>query len=393
MKEDHSKILGKLTLVDGGLIHKIISFLHKKNDALIGSPRAAIGLMVITWVPLLVLAIFSGTSNDTDQSISFFEDFFVHVRFLLVLPFLILIEKTVDSTFIEYIQTTYKLVTKEEKEKYIQLIDRIHKLVESFIPEILFLVMVYVLTLQNWAELSVFDSNRNYLTVGNHTPSFAGWYYLLVCSPLLQLILFRWLWRWMIWSYSIFRFSRLRILADPLHADQMAGLQYLNITPLSFSMILIAPSSILSSYIGIDIIYSNAAITDYYFQILAYVIVFPIIIYTPLFFFTGILLNAKKYGIQYFGNLLRVHNNDYVEKWITGNPPKDEQLLGSMDNSSLSDINGSYSPIQSMKPFPIDFKLILPSILLNVLPYIPLIFTYYSAAELFRKLIQNVLGS
>ena len=57
-------------------------------------------------------------------------------------------------------------------------------------------------------------------------------------------------------------------------------------------MILIVPSSILSSYIGIEIVYNDAAITDYYIQIIAYVIVFPIIIYTPLIFY-AILINDE----------------------------------------------------------------------------------------------------
>jgi len=90
MKEDHSKILNKLTIVVGGIIYKIASLFHKKETSLIGSPRVAIGLMFITWGPLLLLALFSGTGNEGDQSIRFFEDFLMHVRFLIVLPFLIL---------------------------------------------------------------------------------------------------------------------------------------------------------------------------------------------------------------------------------------------------------------------------------------------------------------
>lgn len=392
MKKDSFEDLHQSTFVGGGLFHKISTIFHKKNVSIKGSPRIAIGLVIITWVPLFILAVFSETNNDSIQSISFFEDFFLQVRFLLVLPFLILIEKPIDLTFVKYIQNTYKLIQEHDRDKFISLVDRIRNIVKSYLPEILFLIIVYVLTIQNWNELWVLDSDRNYLTNADNSLNSAGWYYLLVCSPLLQLLIFRWLWTWIIWAYSIFSISRLNLKVDPLHADSMAGLQYLNFTPYSLSKVLIATSAILSSYIGVEIMQYGTALTDYTFQIIAYVIVFPILLYLPLLFLQKKLIKAKIFGIQNFGDLVRVHNLEYVQKWIEGNPPVDEPLVGSPDHSSLADINGSYGPLQSMKPFPIDYKMILSSIVMCILPYLPLLFTYYSATELFKMLISNVLG-
>jgi hypothetical protein len=392
MKKDDSIDSHKSTFVAGGLFHKISTFFHKKNVSVIGSPRVAIGLVLITWVPLFLMSIFSGTNEPSVESISFFEDFFLQVRLLLVLPFLILVEKPFDKTFVKYIQNTYKLVNEDDKEKFMTLVDRIRRLVKSFLPEILFLLLVYVLTIQNWNELWVFDSDRNYLTNSENSLNAAGWYYILVCSPLLQLLIFRWFWRWIIWAYSIFSISGLNLKVDFLHADTMAGLQYLNYTPLTLSIAMIGPSAILSSYIGVEIIQYGSALSDYAIEIVAYVIVFPILLYLPLLFFQPALAKAKRYGIQYFGDLVRMHNLEYDQKWIKGDLPKDEPLVGSPDHSSLADINGSYGPIQSMKPFPIDFKMIILSMILSILPYLPLVFTYYSATELFKMLISNVLG-
>ena len=392
MNKDHSKDLRKSTFVAGGLFHKISAFFHKKNVSAIGSPRVAIGLVLITWVPLFLLTVFSETNNNSVQSIGFFEDYFLQIRLLLVLPFLILVEKPIDSTFVKYIQNTYKLVEGIDKEKFMSLIDRIRRLVKSFLPEILFLLVIYVSIIQNWDELWVFDSNQNYLTNSDNSLNAAGWYYLLVCSPLLQLLIFRWLWRWIVWAYSIFSISRLNLKMDPFHADTMAGLQYLNYAPLTLSLVLIASSAILSSYISVEILQYGNALSDYVIEIVAYVIVFPILLYLPLLLFLGVLTKAKRYGIQYFGDLVRKHNLEYDQKWVKGGPPVDEPLVGSPDHSSLADINGSYGPIQSMKPFPIDYKMIISSMALSLLPFLPLVFTYYSASELFKMLITNVLG-
>ena len=69
-----------------------------------------------------------------------------------------------------------------------------------------------------------------------------------------------------------------------------------------------------------------------------------------------------------------------------------EPILGAMDNSSLADINGSYTPITEMKLIPINYKMIVLSFVMNVIPYIPLVFTYYSFTELFKMGIKSMVG-
>jgi len=191
MKADQSRDFHGLTLIGGGFFYKLTSILHKKNDSLIGSPRLAIGLVLITWLPLCILTLITGLSDHADSSISFFEDFFVHVRFLLVLPFLILVEKSVDTVLTKYIQNTLHLVPEEEEEKYLHHVNRIHKFIKSPLPEILVLIVVYALIILHWRDISKFDSNRIYLTSSEGSLKAAGYYYLLVCIPLLKVIIFR----------------------------------------------------------------------------------------------------------------------------------------------------------------------------------------------------------
>jgi len=171
----------------------------------------------------------------------------------------------------------------------------------------------------------------------------------------------------------------------------MAGLEYVNLVPLMFSFILIAPSAVFSSYIGMDIIYHGTVLNSYVFHIAAYIFLLPIILYAPLLLFVPFMIRAKSWGIQNFGNLIRKHNGDYVNKWMEGAPPQGDQLLGTMDNSSLSDINGSYAPVQGLKLIPVNYKMILLSFALNILPYIPLVFTYYSASSLFKQFLESIL--
>ena len=381
------------SLVKGGLIYKLTSIFRRNSKQKRGLMNTALALAIITWVPLAIMALFYGTLIDDDTTISFFEDFVVHVRFLLVIPFLILIEGIVDRTFINYIKVTDNIIPNNQQERYNRLVATLVKLTNSYIPEIIVLVVYYIAIFTNPDLISSEDSGRNYLTyIGTNTLNMAGWYNFLIGVPIFLMVMFRWFWRWIVWFYSMIKISFFKVYIDPLHADKMAGLGYLNLVPLTFSFILVAPSAMLSAEIGIDIIYNNASFMSYSETILFYVFITPIILYLPLFIFMPKLTNARNDGIIEFGDLIRVHNYDYAKKWIDVKQENDEAILGTMDNSSLADINGSYGPIEEIKIIPADLMAIGRSFIMNVIPYIPLVFTYYSVAELFKLLLKSMAG-
>ena len=383
---------GGFSLVNGGLFYSLTSIFRGKEGSKQGLVRTAMAMAMLTWVPICIMALMEGTLEDTDSSISFPEDFLFHVRFLLVVPFLILIEKVVDRSFIGYVKNTDDLIPNSQQDSFNRLVRRLDKLTNSYIPEILLLIAMAIYIILFWGDLIALSSIRNYFEADDGQLTIACWYYLLVCIPVFQLLVFRWFWRWVVWVYSLIRISRFQLQIDPLHADNMAGLAYLNKCPLTFSFILMAPSAILSANIGINIIYEGNVLLNYSFYILIYVVFLPIILYSPLLIFIAKLIEAKFYGVIKFGNLIRKHNLDYASKWIDDKTENVNQILGSVDNSSLSDINGSYAPVQNLKLFPLDYNMIIESFILNVIPYLPLVFTYYSASELFKTLIKDVIG-
>lgn len=378
------------SLVQGGLIYNATSILRKSSKHNNELTRTAFVLVLITWVGLYVSTLFEGNIKDTELTISFFEDFLVHVRYLFVVPFLILIENVVDKAFIGYVQNADRLISNTDQERYNRLIKTLNSLTDSILPEIIILIGTYAYIIFQWQDLSIFSSGRNYLVIDDKL-NIAGWYFLLVCTPIFQLLVFRWLWRWAVWIYSIISISRFKLQTDPLHADKMAGLEFLNIVPLALSYILIAPSAIFAAHIGIDIIYKGANLLDFVMPIGAYVFLLPVILFAPLLLFIPHLMKTKIYGIQDFGNIIRSHNKSYREVWIEHTKSKNEQLLGTMDNSSLADINGSYGPVQGQQLFPINLRILFMSFVMNLLPYFPLIFTYYTPSQLFQDLLKSII--
>ncbi len=209
MEKNKSADYTGLSLVSGGLIYYLTALIRRNCSEKTGRLRTAFVLVAITWLPLCIISLFEGTLQDSSQTISFFEDFYLHVRFLFVVPFLILIENLVDKSFIGFLEETDDIIPDTQQNASNQLVRRLDGLTNSFIPEILVLLVFYGLISLNWDSLSIFNSDRNFLLHTNsNSLAIGGWYYLLICTPVFLLLVFRWLWRWIIWIYSIIRISR-----------------------------------------------------------------------------------------------------------------------------------------------------------------------------------------
>jgi hypothetical protein len=382
------------SLVSGGLVYDIMRRIKVFGDDKRGYWNRAVFFALLTWMPLFILALFDGTLGGDKIEINFLEDFTIHIRFLFVVPFLILIEQMINRYFVEYVKTTERMVGDDQLDRFKRLIDNIDRMSNSYIPELLILLLVFLVIALKWNDLTIFGSTREFLARpdGNKL-SPAGWYYLLFSFPFYQLLVFRWVWRWIIWFYSLLRFSGFRLHIEALHADNMGGLEYLNLVPLAFSFLFLAPTAGLAAGIGMEIAHEGATLNQYFIDILLYCIAVPLILYAPLLVFMPKVLGVLSKGIQFFGNLVTRHNIEYIKKWINNPSPKDEPILGSMDNSSLNDINGSYTFVQGTKILPVNHRMILSSFILTLLPFIPLIFTLYSGYDFLNKLLQTLFGS
>jgi len=381
------------SLVSGGLIYSIMKLFQKSEDPRKSRRGRAFIFALITWLPLGVLAVFEGTIFPEAMGINFIQDFETHVRFLFAVPFLILIEKLVDSSFINYIKTSDNLIVDKQQPVFNKMVSNVNKLSNLYLPEIIILIIIYSLTFITWDDHFLIESSKNYLYNQQHkTLTLAGFYYLFVSFPIYQLLLFRWLWRFIIWVYSILKISSLTFQIEAVNIDQMAGLTYLNQVPMLFSYIFFALAAVLSSSLGLDIVFEGVSLKNNYLDILFFVILGPVLLYAPLLVFIPLLIETKSKAIHGMGNLVAKHNLDYMKKWVYNKPPSNEPILGSIDNSSLSDINAAYAPVIKMKLVPINFKMFLLSCTILLLPFIPLAFTYYSFTDLFGMIIKSAFG-
>jgi len=326
--------------------------------------------------------------------INLIEDFSTHIRLLFVIPFLLIFEKHIEKSIDTYISTMSLLVKEKDTNRFKRIIEHLKRLSHSFVPEIIILILIGLAIYSNWSEYDPGTTSWNLRKEGlGFKFSYSGLYYAFISFPIYQLMMGRWIWRWLTWDYSLFRFSKLDCTVDATHADKIAGLKFLNIVPLNFGILSISTAAVLSSIIGMEIIYYGHSLNEYITVIAAFVVLIPLLIFSPLLFFIPSLIKVKMEAMTEYGGIIRNHNLMYKAKWITGKQPESENILGNVDNSSLADINSAYQQsVSQMSLIPIDARSLVSVMILLLLLFLPLLGTLYSLSELLSKLIEVLMG-
>jgi len=184
----------------------------------------------------------------------------------------------------------------------------------------------------------------------------------------------------------LFKLSRMKLNLYPTDPDGSGGLGFLGQNQIFFGLIGFIQSSIFSAEIAHKILYTNAAITEFKFTIPGFVVLIAFVLMSPMFFFIRKLSNTKLSGILDYGVIAHKYVSEFDDKWVNGNNPEGEKLLGSGDIQSLTDLASSYEIIKTMLPLPIDIRRILTLLLITMVPFSPLILFVIPLNELFKAL-------
>jgi hypothetical protein len=133
-----------------------------------------------------------------------------------------------------------------------------------------------------------------------HTPSklnLAGWCEMLIALPILNYWWLRWIWKIGLWSWYLWRVSRLRLVLTPSHPDATGGLGFISDVQTKFGLVILAYGiSNIASTVGYEIGVEHASWSLYtvWCPLLIFIIGAPSLFTLPLFMFTKQLYRVKK---------------------------------------------------------------------------------------------------
>ena len=380
-------------LVGGGSVHSFAEYFSLPQPSMAYRLRRIGILILITWVPLLLLAIVSGHAFTKEiVEIPLLHDPALFGRYLFVLPLLELSEALIAISLPvqarHFLQSN--LVTDRERPRFDAAVQEVLKFRSSNTSEIAIGILAFIFAL--CARIYVFDATASTWEIHQSARTLAGWWYSLVSLPVLFFFLLNWLWIFLLWGLFLFRISRLDLQLTATHPDHAGGLGFLGWGLASFSTVLMAIAAMFSSAFFYEIIHNHETLDTLKYHVMAFVVIAIVIIHAPLLVFFGRLSRCRFRGLLDFSTLVLRYDRKFEEKWIertTGET--DDSLLGSADIQSLADIASAYEHVNDMLLIPFDMKGFAVLVFAALFPFLPLVATVVPVQEILKKLAEMVV--
>jgi hypothetical protein len=202
---------------------------------------------------------------------------------------------------------------------------------------------------------------------------FGAWWYLYVGRTIFLALLLAWFWRLVLLGLLFKRIAGLELSLVPTHPDRCAGLGFMARIPIMFVPVVLAISSVFASGWAHQLVYHGVHISSLRIEIIAFIVVLPLLCLLPFFSFLGLMLRTKKQGLLDYGDLISGHGRLVRERWIEGKLIADAPILDAPELGPIADTAAPYELIAKIRPLPLTMGSLVPLVGAAVLPMIILV--------------------
>lgn len=347
----------RFSLVIGGPLHAVLGRLGLLEADGLPGWRAALGLVLVAWLVPALLVVGQGLVEPSPSGWGFFADPTVYTRYLVGVGVLVATERYADGRIILLTRQfrEARLLPDEEVPAFSAALAAADRRSSGWLAEPVLLVSAVVwsvLTTAYAVELAGAEWEGR-VVGGGIVWSWAGQAARFVGTPLFLFLVLRWFWRFAVWTLLLFRIARLPLRLTPMHPDRSAGLGFLSIYPSVFSGLAFALSSVVASAILKELSLADHARETVWFALAGWLAISVGLFAGPLLVFVRPLYRARERALLDYGRLATQHHLAFHQRWIAA-AKSGEELMGSPDPSSASDLNASVQAVQEMRLIPLD---------------------------------------
>ncbi len=350
----------------------------------------ALGLFAWGVLVALTLAMGCGHRVFSLQAIG------AHVRLLGALPLFFLCETWVFPRMAEFVRDIVRagLVPEGEVPALQSAIRMAGRLKEFWLVEALFLCVAFASPLFD-TVLGTPGQTGNMGALLSASEGRVGGiliWYASFCLPLVRFLILRWLWHLALWCFFLWRVQKLRLNLIPTHPDQTAGLGYLEVVHEHFAPLVVAVSLVYSASFAENLVSGAMAFEALYALIPLVLLGVATLFIGPLFIFSPKLWVCRITGWRRYMELSSRYVEAFDRKWVKGENPAAEPLIGTPDMQSLADLNNSVTVVREMRWVPMGRRLLMSLAAAVIVPLLPLLLLKYPITELAEKLFQTLSG-
>ena len=345
----------------------------------------------IAWLPLLLLTFLDGTLFATDITIPFIKDNVPHVRGLIVISLLVMADNVIEpmmARVLKYLKTS-GLVPETEVNKFNDAVERMVSLMNSkwTLMALLMLAIMYsyfmridyvaMLTDRGVTSWILYQEN------GGVDKTIAGTWFLFVTSPLVSFFIYRWIWRFVVWSIFLYRVSRMKLILCASHTDLAGGLGVIGAGHSLFSIVFFVLATLLSSELASNMLYEAEELFNVKQVAMIFIVISIAVLLVPLMFFTRQLVDLKHDALVEYSMLQNQISKDFHKKWIT---QEADDLVDSVQPSAMADYSAVFDNVSNMRLLPVAPKMIFIQAALLLIPFLPLALIETSLWEIVQKI-------
>lgn len=360
------------------------------------TPLRILMLSGIAWLPLAVLTLIEGTFTSATITMPFIADAVPMVKGLVVLPLLVMADNVIEPMMARVL--TYLRISGivAESDQQMLAIDA-EKMTRIFNLKWIQLILIVLAILASWYLHTDYLNMSNKLGVTSWalhrdndevTATMAGMWFLMVSSPMISFLVYRWVWRFIIWSLFLFRVSRLNLQLYASHTDHSAGLGIIGEGQILFGIIFVVLSCVLSAELANNIFYEGDLLAGLKITIFVFVALCVAVIIGPLTFFSKKLFTLKQKALVEYSTLQMQISSDFHKQWIDD---KDKDLMNSIHPSSMADYSVVYDNVSGMRFIPLGLRSILSLAGVILLPFLPLTLTEKSITDILQMIGSSLL--
>jgi hypothetical protein len=290
---------------EGGLLRRFES-----SAGLTSLRRQIVAAVSLTWVPVVVLSLINERVTGFREPLVHAPS--VHVRLLVAVPVLLTLDQVFPGVCRRALEQLWSqsFVSDSAQERFDRMLRSATRLADSMWPELLLALVAFglgALTLFGLLPAAGFPPRR--FTAAHVWYALADW-------PVLQFLLWRSLWRWLIWVIVLMGLSRFDLQLVSAHPDRRGGISFLRLPSIGYcAALLFAVSAVLCSDQA-GRFARGVTLASYKPFLAAFGVAGALIAFGPLLPFSVQLFRLRREGrIQYAG-LGSAYGREFHRRWI-----------------------------------------------------------------------------
>lgn len=382
----------EFSLVLGGPFHHLLTGLRLVGPDTLPGLATTAAVVGLAWLVPATLCVIEFLVRTDPAVLGFFSDYTVYTRYIIAIGAMLATERLAHRRLSPVVeQFRYAgLVSGTSADAFDKLVCAADRRTASAPAETACLAVVIVLAVTS-AVLDIQISRPDWAEVvvdGSAQSTWSNWWSHWVSKPLFQFLFLRWLWRFAVWFWLLYRISKLDLHLVAFHPDRCGGLGFLSVYPTVFAGFIFALSCLVASQLVLELQFGRVTWHNAQLMMAAWLGLVALLFLAPLVSFAPVLSRLRERSIFTLGRLASEHHRSFEKKWMSGSASEDG-LVGSEDTGSAADLEPIAAAPYTLWVIPIKPFTVIQVLVPAALPMIAVVLTQTPL----EKLLQQIAGA